>query len=79
MDIYIYMYIYVNQRPGDAQEQAGQVRDTSTLVQWVIALTKPTLTRDLVMPKSKLGKYEDVYIITELLDTDLSKVKKYKK
>jgi hypothetical protein len=29
-----------------------------------------------VMPKSKLGKYEDVYIITELLDTDLSKVKK---
>mmetsp|Transcript_23206 Transcript_23206/g.37234 ORF Transcript_23206/g.37234 Transcript_23206/m.37234 type:complete len:361 (+) Transcript_23206:117-1199(+) len=30
--------------------------------------------RDLVMPKNKLGKHEDVYIITELLDTDLSKV-----
>ena len=30
--------------------------------------------RDLVMPKNKHGKHEDVYIITELLDTDLSKV-----
>mmetsp|Transcript_30701 Transcript_30701/g.63477 ORF Transcript_30701/g.63477 Transcript_30701/m.63477 type:complete len:359 (-) Transcript_30701:96-1172(-) len=30
--------------------------------------------KDLQMPKDQNGKHEDVYIITELLDTDLSKV-----
>ena len=30
--------------------------------------------KDLQMPKDPNGKHEDVYIITELLDTDLSKV-----
>jgi len=30
--------------------------------------------KDLQMPKDANGKHEDVYIITELLDTDLSKV-----
>ena len=41
----------------------------------VLPLNTHTLThRDLVMPKNKAGKHEDVYIVTELLDTDLSKV-----
>ena len=30
--------------------------------------------KDLIMPPDANGAYEDVYIITELLDTDLSKV-----
>jgi mitogen-activated protein kinase 1/3 len=30
--------------------------------------------KDLQMPKDEKGNHEDIYIITELLDTDLSKV-----